>query len=371
MQIAFLNIYGGKVSRGAETAVYELAKRLTKEHKVTVFQSERSVNVAYHVEKISGIPFVSTDVSHGKLLKVLKKFYLDPYSLLSLYFSLRCLPKLLTHTFDILIPINGFWQILICKIVKFFKGGKVVVMGYAGIGTDDYINVLLAPDAFFAMTHVAAKWAKTVNNGVHVGVVPGGVDMKVFNPHVSPMQLAVQSPRVLTVAALVPYKRVDLTIKAVSKLENVSLVVAGNGPLKEEIESLGKKLLGDRFERIDISFDQLPSLYTACDVFTLASMHSTESLFKKITKQSPSEAFGIVYVEAMASGLPVVAPHDALRKEIVAEAGILVDCTDVEEYAQAIKQALTKKWGSTPQKQARKFEWEKIANDFSIVLKKL
>lgn len=371
MQIAFLNIYGGKVSRGAETAVYELAKRLSKEHKVTIFQSERTANVPYHVERISGIPFVSTDVSNSTLLRILKKFYLDPYSLLTLYFSLRCLPKLLTHHFDILIPINGFWQILMCKIVKFFKGGKIVVMGYAGIGADDYINLLLKPDAFFAMTKVAAKWAKKVNRGVYVGVVPGGVDRQLFNPRVTPLKLSLKHPIILTVAALVPYKRVDLVIQAVSKLPQVSLIVAGTGPLRQEIETLGRGLLGKRFLQVDLDYDQLPSLYTACDVFTLPSLHTGTSLFTKITRETPSEAFGIVYVEAMACGLPVVAPNDALRREIVGEGGILVNCTNIDEYATALKQALTKKWGATPQRQAEKFEWERIASDFSNALKKL
>ncbi len=365
MHIAFLNIYGGRVNRGAETAVAEIAKRLSRVHSVTVYQSGKKKEEGYPVVTISTIPVVSTDVSQSVILKLLKKLYLDPYSLMVLFFSLRLLPQLLASPYDILIPINGFWQIIICKLVQVFKGGKIVVMGYAGIGGDDYVNLKLSPDAFFAMTTTASLWAKKVaSQHVHIGVIPGGVDTSVFRPTVYPRQLPLKRPIILTVAALVPYKRVDLTIAAVSRLKEVSLVVAGNGPLREKIESQGKSLLGERFLRIDVNHEALPQLYTAADVFTLPSQAQRSSLFSSLTKQSSFEAFGIVYVEAMASGLPVVGPDDDLRREIIGDAGILVDCARIDDYAKALGDALSRKWNDIPRKQAMKFDWDHVTQLF-------
>lgn len=365
MKIAFLNIYGGRVSRGAETAIHEIAKRLSQSHDITVYQSETIINVSYSIRSFHRLPIISTDISQNLILRILKKFYLDSSSLLVLYFSLLCLPSLLTKKYDILIPVNGFWQIIICKIVGFFHGSKVAVPGYAGIGTDDFINLKLSPDAFFAMTKVAAKWAETVNNRIHIRILPGGVDTSVFTPHIQPMKLPFKQPIVLTVAALQPYKRVDLVIRAVARIPKASLVVAGNGILKKEIEDLGKKLLPGRFLRIDIDYRNLPSLYTACNVFTLPSIHSSSSLFYKITGINPQEAFGIVYPEAMSCGLPVVAPDDELRREIIGRAGIFTDCTNIENYAQALTKALSMKKNNISRKQAEKFSWENIVENFA------
>lgn len=361
MKIAFLNIYGGMVFRGAERSVDELARRLSKRgHDVTVFRAAPQSNELYHVKAISNIPIVSTDVSNNLLYRFLKKFYLDPYSLLVLYFSLRSLPKLWSERFDVLLPINGFWQILVCKIVQFFRGGKIGIFGYAGIGSDDYLSLKISPDIFFPMTHTASLWAKKVNPKVPLKVVPGGVDTKSINPDVKPMKISLKKPIILTIAALVPYKRVDLVIQAVAKLPAASLLLVGNGPLKEEIEELGKQLLGNRFQRIDASFTDLSSIYTAASLFTLPSIHQGKSLFKSLTGQETSEAFGIVYVEAMAANIPIVAPDDELRREIVGPAGIFVDCTDGEAYAEAMKKALNKNWDGVPRKQAMEFEWDQI-----------
>ncbi len=351
MKIAFLNIYGGRVFRGAEVAIHEIAKRLSRIHDVSVFQSETVKNTTYTIHSFHRIPYISTEVGNNLILRILKKFYLDPYSLLVLYFSLRSLPVLLKKKYDILIPVNGFWQIIICKIIGKLRGSKVIVPGFAGIGTDDYVNLKLAPSAFFAMTKTAAKWAKTINNRIAIYVLPGGVDTTIFNPRAKPMKLPLKPPIVLTVAALQPYKRVDLVIKAAAKLPNVSLVVAGRGILKREIENLGLRLMPSRFLRIDIDYINLPSLYTACNVFTLPS--------------KSQEAFGIVYLEAMSCGLPVVAPDDELRREIIGNAGIFVDCTDINLYAQSLKKALSFKGNDITQEQAKKFSWEKIVANFS------
>ena len=94
----------------------------------------------------------------------------------------------------------------------------------------------------------------------------------------------------------------------------------------------------------------MPKYYRAADVMTMVPVHV--------------EAFGIVYVEAMACGLPVVAVNDKVREEIVGSAGFLVDAENVDEYVKALQKALDKDWGNVPRKQAEKFSWDKIAKEY-------
>jgi glycosyltransferase involved in cell wall biosynthesis len=144
---------------------------------------------------------------------------------------------------------------------------------------------------------------------------------------------------------------------AVAKLKKVSLLLVGDGELKESLESLGKRLLGERFEIVKVDHKQMPTVYRAADLFTLVP--------------EPSEAFGIVYVEAMATNLPVVGVKDEQRENIVGNAGILVDPENLEGYAEAVQRTLGQKWGDRPRRQAEKFDWGKIAEEYERLFKSL
>jgi glycosyltransferase involved in cell wall biosynthesis len=73
----------------------------------------------------------------------------------------------------------------------------------------------------------------------------------------------------------------------------------------------------------------------------------------------------------MASGLTVVAIDDPVRREIVGDAGILVDPTNTEEYVSALKKALKTNWGEKPRRQAEKFSWDRIADKYDELFKTL
>jgi len=73
------------------------------------------------------------------------------------------------------------------------------------------------PDVFVALTSAQEAWAKRLVPEVKIVVIPNGVDLARFNPKVKPKDVSLPEPIVVCASALVPYKRVDLTIRAVAK----------------------------------------------------------------------------------------------------------------------------------------------------------
>ena len=310
MKIAILNKYQNRVARGAETFVFELSKRLSNRNKVDVV-----ANVNY--------------------LNLLKGKY------------------------EIIIPTNGRLQVVITRIICWLSGAKMVVSGQSGMGWDDKVNLFTFPDAFVALSKRASDWAKSVNPHVRVLNIPNGVDLGKFKPKGKAFKTGLKTPVVLCGGAFTPQKRMDLAIKAVAKLANVSLLmVGGGGELKGELQRYGEKVLGEgRFKLLSVPFTQMPEVYRAADIFTLPSRSS--------------ESFGNVLVEAMASNLPVVATDDPVRKYIVGDAGVLVDPTDTKAYAKAIEKALDQNWEEKPRAQAEKFSWDEIARKYEELFNKL
>ena len=160
--------------------------------------------------------------------------------------------------------------------------------------------------------------------------------------------LPIGVPIVLMVSAFIETKRVLDGIRAVAPLDGVHLVVAGDGPLRSEVDALAAELLPDRFTRLTVSADRMPGLYACADTF----LHM--SLF---------ESFGNVYVEAMASGLPIVA-HDTPRlRWIVGERETLCDAEDVVEVTKTLRRALQQGRGRADPRAAN-FSWSAIAAQY-------
>lgn len=355
MKIAFLNIYNGVIDRGAETFVKELAKSLSKNHEVAVFQSGDKRSGEHY--KIVQIPVKWNWRNKSGVGTIRAFFFLDYWNRQIAYFTLKAIPILVKERFDIVVPVNGGWQPALIRLITWLYGGKMIISGQSGIGWDDRNNLWCFPNIFVATSTFAKNWAKRANPFVKADYIPNGVDTRKFNPRGGSLGIQLEKPRVLCVGALIPTKRIDLAIRAVAKIKGVSLLVVGDGDLKEEIESLGRELLGDRFQLIKVSFEEMPEVYRTADIFTVPS----ESYY----------SFEIVLAEAMATNLPVVANDDPIRREIVGKAGILVDPTNSDEYAKALEKALDTEWGDRPRNQAKKFDWDIIAKKYEDLFKRL
>jgi glycosyltransferase involved in cell wall biosynthesis len=153
------------------------------------------------------------------------------------------------------------------------------------------------------------------------------------------------TPLVLMVSALIESKRVIAGMRAAAALPGVHFVVAGDGPLRDQVDTLAAELLPGRFTRLTLSSDRMPVLYRSADAFLHMSLQ---------------ESFGNVFVEAMAAGLPIVG-HDSDRlRWIVGERDTLCNTEDARALTKAITHALAIGRGD-PDPRAERFAWSEIA----------
>lgn len=182
-------------------------------------------------------------------------------------------------------------------------------------------------------------------------LIPNGIDIHRFTSasNVKPFDFSAEKLIVLMVSALIPTKRVGAGIEAISKIPNAYLVVAGDGPLRDEIDIAASRLLPGRFKRLSVAAAMMPALYQSADVF----LHL-----------SKEESFGNVFLEAMASELPIVG-HDSPRlRWIVGGNEFLVDTDDPSAIASAIVAASKEDKSQKGQraKRAAAFAWPIIGN---------
>jgi glycosyltransferase involved in cell wall biosynthesis len=137
-----------------------------------------------------------------------------------------------------------------------------------------------------------------------VAVIPFGVGLERFarvdadsQARADRIVATVPGPRMLFVGRLVYYKGVEILLEAMRACRG-SLVVVGEGPLDARLQALTDEMgLGARVHFAGRVPDaDLPAFYRACDLFVLPSIARTE-------------AFGVVQIEAMAAGRPVVSTN--------------------------------------------------------------
>ena len=196
------------------------------------------------------------------------------------------------------------------------------------------------PDFF---EHNRERWASTL--------IPNGIDPTRFGgPNVDRTQFGLppDRPIVLMVSALIESKRVCEGIRAVARRPDAHLVVAGDGPLRGKVEQLAADLLPGRFTRLTLDAARMPLLYRAADAFLHLSL---------------LESFGNVFVEALASGLPVVGHDTARLRWIVGEGEPLCDTEDADALDAALLTALACGRGAAGARIER-FAWTRIAVEY-------
>ena len=165
-------------------------------------------------------------------------------------------------------------------------------------------------------------------------IIPNGVNVARFNPEVPIIpELVSPNPKILFVGRLESRKGLQHLLAAFpfikKEIPNAGLMVVGTGPQAKKYQKLAEREFKGAVKFVGyVTPEDLPSYYRSCDVYC--------------SPATGGEAFGIVLLEAMASGTPVVASNIEGYKGVIKDGynGLLVNPFDPKALAYAIVRVL-------------------------------
>jgi len=194
-----------------------------------------------------------------------------------------------------------------------------------------------------------------------------------FVPPASP---PTRPPILLTVARLVPRKGIDTVLHALPPLldrsPDLQYWIVGNGPARASLAHQSQELgLTHAVRFMDgVSDSELPDIYRRATVFVMPSRADYHA--------GSVEGFGIVYLEASASGLPVVAARSGGAAEAVLEneTGLLVPPDDPPALAEALLRLLNDaemrhRMGRAGRRWVeREMNWDRVGRQFLSIIER-
>jgi D-inositol-3-phosphate glycosyltransferase len=245
------------------------------------------------------------------------------------------------------------------------------VMRFHGLGADGP-RIRLEAKLAQAATGVSAGSTDEAFELIRMGrpragisVIPSGVDVDVFTPD-GPQAPRGDRPRLVGVGKLLPRNRFDMVIRALPLIADAEFVVIGepeNGDLQSDEEACRLRDLAEQLgvaERVRLNggaaTDEMPALLRSADV--VACMPAYESS-------------GIVALEAMACGVPVVAcVVGALPDTVVHEVtGYLIGRQDARGLATVVNSLLRDSFlrrslgAAGRDRTVARYKWDRIAAD--------
>jgi phosphatidyl-myo-inositol dimannoside synthase len=189
--------------------------------------------------------------------------------------------------------------------------------------------------------YTRSRLARALDGRVTLARLTPGVDVDAFRPEVSGAAVReryglAESPVISCVSRLVPRKGQDALIRALpavaDRIPQVRLLVVGGGPFAGPLARLAGQLgMADRVVFTGpVSWPQLPEYFAAGDVFAMPCRTRRAGL--------DVEGLGMVYLEASATGKPVVAGRSGGAPDAVrpGETGLVVDGRDTAAVADAL-----------------------------------
>ncbi|MCV7078201.1 GDP-mannose-dependent alpha-(1-6)-phosphatidylinositol monomannoside mannosyltransferase [Mycobacterium szulgai] len=198
----------------------------------------------------------------------------------------------------------------------------------------------------FVSRYTRSRFAPAFGSRASLEYLPPGVDSERFRPdpgaraELRKRYRLGDRPTVVCLSRLVPRKGQDMLIKALPEIrrrvDGAALVIVGGGPYLETLQ----KLAQDRGVAEHVTFtkgvpgDELPGHHAMADVFAMPCRTRGAGM--------DVEGLGIVFLEASASGVPVIAGQSGGAPETVQhnKTGLVVDGTSVNKVADAVSELL-------------------------------
>jgi glycosyltransferase involved in cell wall biosynthesis len=347
VKVAFVMPGAGVVARGAEAFVLEIAAALAAQGVEPTILCRGEVELPHR--RIRAVPrdarWLTRLYGASRLgRKVLDTLYLDPLNVEWDTASLAAFPALWRGGYDVVVIEGGLVGAWLCRLLRRARGVPFVDVAH---GVDPKWEGAFArqrPDRVVAFTRAAAAMIAGRAPAARIEVVPHGVDLDRFHPAVAPAAAGLPRPVVMTAGAVDAHKRLDRALAAVARLgergQPASLLVLGDGPGAAALDAAAAASLPGRYRRAAVPRGEMPAWYAAADLFTLPSK---------------TESFGLAYLEALACGTACVAPDDAVRREVIGDAGLYADPEDADAYADALAAGLDRDWGGAPRRRAEAF----------------
>lgn len=363
---------------GTEIAAYNLAINIAKKYPVDVFTT--SMTSKDSIENLGNIKIHR----YGTLLKIA-----------SANLTSGILYKPLSHELDIVhahynTPYSDYSGLRYAKkkevpfVVTYHNDapeiGGIFIRNWANKIYNKTLlkNVLKGADIIIATSNSYINESRFLRDYKEkIEVIPNGINLKEFENSLSKSEcrkklgLPQDKRIILFFGNIVSYKGPHILLKAVKLLKNqindFILVFAGRGVMQEEIKKMAVELdLSENILFTGYVKDELKPLYfKSADIFCLPSINV-------------AEAFGIVNLESMASGVPIVSTRLGGIPDVVEDGknGILAEPGDEKSLADALlflieNEDIRTKMGNYGIKKVNDYSWEKIANKTELIYKEL
>lgn len=375
MRILFLNQFFFPYFAGTEKHMYEVGKRLAKEHEVMVLTARLKGTPAE--EMISGMHIVRTPATvcdwaphpipppvpiMPRLADDVKK-YAAKADLVHIHNRFIFGPK-----YGSIIKKLG--KKLCITLHNARPQGIDFFSDLCGQFYDDLFGKRLMRkcDGIIGVSRNTLETTLPEDYQGKTTVIYNGVDGKLFRPKRSSKwkeRIGSDKQIVLTNARLVPQKGVKYLVKAMAGVKDAMLVVLGRGILKNELEEMARKRGVDTlFITEYITEASLVDLYAAADVFVLPSLF---------------EPMPLVLLEAMACGKPIVATAVGGIPELIEDGknGLLVPPADPAALRKNISVLLSDKYErrrmgkENRKKVVQRFTWDRTAKEVNAFYRAL
>lgn len=380
-KVAVMSLYSGQVSRGVESWASSFCTALARAGaETTLLQGGPAPQSPSGTHRIVSVGGAAEDRSGDRRLlhKLLRRAYCTRADRDVYRFYIRCVEWLREHPVDFLFPCHYRLPFLRFLLRRGLTGIEVIGVSHGGVPKNwsDY-------DGFVGLT---VRDGDRLGGGSDtVAVIPNGVDrerfgsaarddaswrddlislLQEFGPQGAELPRELSRPVVLVVSALVPYKRVDRAIEAFSRLSSGTLLIAGDGPGRIEVEnrlealSKSNSALHGVLLR-EVPRQRMPQLYRGCDVATHPA--------------GEEEVFGLAIIEAMASGLPVLVNDDPVRRSLVGIPELVIDPEQTVRYSNRLREVYEdrNRLGGLCRERAAEFCWDRVAKSYLEFLSRL